>query len=103
MKYEKHVFVCINKREEGKVCCAARGSEEVVKILKEKVATKGLAGKIRINKSGCLGQCSQGISAVVYPEGIWYGGFTLNHIDDFIESHLIHNKPLEKIRTDLKK
>jgi (2Fe-2S) ferredoxin len=25
-----------------------------------------------VNKSGCLGCCENGVSCVIYPEGIWY-------------------------------
>ena len=27
---------------------------------------------IRVNKSGCLGNCEKGVACVIYPEGIWY-------------------------------
>ncbi|OZB54533.1 MAG: ferredoxin, partial [Thiomonas sp. 14-66-4] len=26
--YKHHVFFCLNRREEGRACCAARGAEE---------------------------------------------------------------------------
>ena len=28
----------------------------------------------RINASGCLGHCQEGITAVLYPEGKWFTG-----------------------------
>lgn len=99
MKFDKHVFICINQRESGKECCASKGSEELLKVMKEEVAKRGLKGKIRINKAGCLDQCSKGISMVVYPEGVWYGHVTLNDLHEIIESHLIGNKPVERLRT----
>lgn len=100
MRFEKHVFICVNQREPGKVCCAARGSEEVATAMKEEIKKRGLHAKIRINKSGCLDQCAKGISMVVYPEGVWYGGVTQEDVTEIIESHLIGNKPVERLRTD---
>ncbi len=69
--FECHVFICTNKKSEGKECCADKGSavlhEELKLWAKEKYG-----GRIRINKSGCLDFCAQGITAVIYPKGEWH-------------------------------
>ncbi|MDO8526569.1 MAG: (2Fe-2S) ferredoxin domain-containing protein [Deltaproteobacteria bacterium] len=97
MKFEKHVFICINQREEGKACCAAKGSEEILNVMKEEIKKRGLNKKIRINKAGCLDMCTKGAAMVVYPEGVWYGNVTLEDVPEIIESHLIANKPVERL------
>lgn len=94
MKYEKHVFVCINEKSNGKKCCEAKQGLESVKILKEMIAGKGLKGKIRINKSGCLDACAYGPAMVVYPEGVWYGGIKHNELSRIVEEHLINDQPI---------
>lgn len=99
MKFEKHVFICINQRDPGKECCASKGSEKIVEVMKEEIKKRGLNKKIRVNKAGCLDQCSKGTSMVVYPEGVWYGHVTLEDIPEIIESHLLANKPVERLRT----
>ena len=44
----------------------------LMKALKFAAKQEGISG-IRVQKSGCLGQCERGISCVVYPErGVWY-------------------------------
>jgi len=98
-RFEKHIFICINKRDPGKECCSAKGSEAVVDAMKEEIKKRGLSGKMRVNKAGCLDQCSKGISMVVYPEGVWYGKVTLEDIHEIVESHLIAGKPVERLRT----
>lgn len=103
MRYTKHVFICQNERETPKACCFAKGSPDVLALMKEIIQEKNLAAKIRINKSGCLGQCAKGISIVVYPEGVWYGHVTKEDVREIIESHLIGDKPVERLRTDLEK
>ncbi len=70
--------------------------------MKEEVKRRGLNGKIRINKAGCLDQCSKGVSIVVYPEGVWYGHVTQADVAEIIESHLAGNAPVERLRTDIK-
>ena len=67
--------------------------------MKEEIKKRGLAGKIRVNKAGCLDQCSKGVSMVVYPEGVWYGKVTLEDVHEIIESHLMTGKPVERLRT----
>lgn len=96
--FEKHIFICTNRRDPGKECCASKNSEEVVTLMKEAIKKLGLNKKIRINKAGCLDQCSKGISMVVYPEGVWYAHVTIADVPEIIESHLIGNKPVERLR-----
>lgn len=101
MRFEKHIFICLNERppEHPSGCCKAKGSEEILNTMKEEIKKRGLAKKIRINKAGCLDQCSKGVSIVVYPEGVWYGHVTQQDVVEIVESHLIGNKPVERLRT----
>ena len=46
--------------------------------------TRGVPS-IRVQKSGCLGQCERGISCVVYPEGVWYTLTGEENIPDLLE------------------
>ena len=69
--YKKHVFVCENQRNSSdKKSCGKIGIPLRIS-LKRKIVEKKLNNKIRINKSGCLGKCSQGPCVVVYPQGKW--------------------------------
>lgn len=102
MRYEKHIFICLNERPPDNPvgCCKAKGSEEILNFMKEEVKKRGLAKKIRVNKAGCLDQCAKGVSIVVYPEGVWYGRVTREDVLEIIESHLLGNKPVQRLRTD---
>ncbi|MBI3543623.1 MAG: (2Fe-2S) ferredoxin domain-containing protein [Deltaproteobacteria bacterium] len=73
--YEAHLFICTNRREKGE-CCASKGSAELRDKLKAlvKSAHPEWKGRVRVNASGCLGHCEQGITAVLYPEGKWLTG-----------------------------
>jgi (2Fe-2S) ferredoxin len=98
--YEKHVFVCINERDplDPRGCCAAKGSEAIREQLKDRVAAAGLKKKIRVNAAGCLDQCAHGVTVVVYPEAVWYGGVQLSDVDEIFESHLVQGRPVERLR-----
>jgi (2Fe-2S) ferredoxin len=92
--YQKHIFVCVNQKAEGKVCCANEGGEAFFVYLKERLTAKGLhgPGKIRVTKSSCLGRCASGPCMVIYPEGTWYRYHSFQDIDAIVEQHLISQK-----------
>jgi (2Fe-2S) ferredoxin len=98
--FQRHVFVCTNVRPAGhpKGCCAGKGSEAVRDALKEQVAKRGLKGSVRANAAGCLDACEHGVSIVVYPENVWYGGVTLQDVDEIVEEHLVNGRPVERLR-----
>ena len=93
--YKKHVFVCTT----GKTC-PLDGSEQVCAALREKIVERGLKGVIRINKSGCLDQCGNGPMVVVYPEQVWYAHVRPEDAAEIVESHLIGDKPVERLLYD---
>lgn len=71
--FKKTIFVCVNAREGGRVACGnpGRGGLELCEALKRAVKQKGLKGKVRVARSGCLDLCEQGPNAFVYPGGEW--------------------------------
>ena len=99
-RFTRHVFICTNerKKDDPRGCCHARGADEVVEAFKSELAKRGLKGKIRANKAGCLDQCEKGVSIVVYPEGVWYGHVTKADVLEIIEKHLLGGTPVERLR-----
>lgn len=97
MRYDKHVFVCANQKGEGKACCGETKGLALVGLFREQLKAKGLHGKIRVQKSGCLDVCSRGPALVVYPEGTYYGNVTNEDVNRIVEEHLIANKPVSEL------
>ena len=98
-KFEKHIFVCCNQRPEGdpRGSCDPSGKSELQRLFKIKLAQRGIKGKVRANKSGCLDQCEHGPNVVVYPEAVWYGGVTASDVDEIVDSHIIGNQPVQRL------
>ncbi len=72
----KTLFVCVNARADGRTACAnpGRGGDEVCSALKHEVKKRGLKGRVRVARAGCLDLCEKGPNAFLYPEGRWYSG-----------------------------
>lgn len=83
--YKAHLFVCTNDRgPDGKrPSCAQRGSAELRDSVK--TACKGMTG-VRVNASGCLDRCEQGIAAVLYPAGQWFEGLTRDDTQTLVDA-----------------
>lgn len=69
-KLDFHFFICTNAKEKGGDC-ATKGSLQMLEELKSWARDQKFSKKIRINKSGCLGRCEEGIVAVAYPQNDW--------------------------------
>ena len=98
-RFERHVFVCTNRRPDGDArgCCAAKGSEEVRDLFKKSLKARGISKRVRANAAGCLDACATGVTVVVYPEGVWYGGVTTGDVEEIIERHLVGGQVVERL------
>lgn len=98
--YRYHVFFCVNRREDGRACCANHHAQEVRDYAKQRIKLLGLdgAGGIRINTAGCMDRCEEGPVMVIYPEGTWYTYVDKEDIDEIIDQHLEQGHIVERLR-----
>jgi (2Fe-2S) ferredoxin len=101
MKYKKHIFICTNQRAEGqrKSCGEACGME-LVQEFKKQLKERGLGKDYRAQRTGCLDTCELGPSVVVYPEGVFYGGVTPADVQEIIDSHIVNDVPVERLKLE---
>ena len=99
--YQRHIFFCLNQRENGEASCGDHDAQAAFDHCKARVKQAGLAGpgKVRVNKAGCLDRCAGGPIAVVYPEAVWYSYVDASDIDEIVESHLRDGKVVERLLT----
>ena len=97
--FQRHVFVCVNERAPGnpKGCCKAKGAEQVRDELKKRLYEIGLKGVVRANNAGCLDQCENGVTVVVYPEQVWYGHVTVADVPELIDRHILRGEFVERL------
>ena len=99
MIYDKHVFVCINQRAKDaarKSCGEAHGLE-LIDALKKEITARGIKGKLRIQKSGCLDICDFGPTLVIYPQGTFYVGVSVTDVPELIEHEFVKDERLERL------
>ena len=98
--FKHHVFFCCNQRGEDETCCNNAGATTAQTYAKDRIGELRLkgAGKVRINKAGCMDRCDTGPVLVVYPEGVWYSYVDNEDIEEIIQEHLVHGRVVERLR-----
>ena len=98
LKYKKHIFVCTNQRDGGKESCGEGKGMELVNEFKNLIKEHKLNTDMRAQKAGCFDVCAHGPAVVVYPDGIFYGKVQLSDVKEIFEEHLLHNRPVERLK-----
>ena len=86
---QRYLFVCINRRPDGdpRGSCAEKGAESIVLALKDALVRRGAARDIaRVCSTSCLDLCETGISVVLEPEHVAYGGVTHADIEELADT-----------------
>ena len=98
--YRYHVFFCVNQREDGRQSCGQCGAQGQRDYLKRRSKELGIAGpgQVRINTAGCLDRCEQGPVIVVYPDDVWYTYVDREDLEEILQEHLVHGRPVERLR-----
>lgn len=98
-KYNKHIFICINERDEDnpKGSCARCGGKEIRMKFVQLINQHGLKGKVRANKSGCLDACEMGASVVIYPGSQWYVKVKPEDVDEIFETSVLNNDTVVRL------
>lgn len=98
--FTHHLFVCCNQRsaDHPRGCCDPDGGGSLRSALKSEIRRRKLGPLVRANKSGCLEQCEHGPTVAIYPQGIFYGGVTLQDVPRIVEETIIGGRVLEDLQ-----
>jgi len=85
-----HVFVCSSSRINGQQqgFCHAKDSIEIVQALIEELEDRDLTGEVMVTNTGCFGVCQAGPIVLVYPDGVWYSGVSVDDVGEIVDSHI---------------
>jgi len=65
--------------------------------MKKELKARGISKLVRANNAGCLDQCERGVTVVVYPEQVWYGGVTVDDVTEIVDKHLVGGQVVERL------
>ena len=97
--YCKILFVCVNARQPGEVCCAHRDSEPIAAALKARVKALGFSCAVRVSKSGCQDLCAKGPNVMVFPDYVWYHGVTSSDVERIVDETIRDLQPASSAPT----
>lgn len=101
-KPEKHVFVCMQVREEGHPfgSCSQGGGEDTYMLFMTELKERSLDGKVQVTNTGCMGgPCHAGPTVIVYPDGVkYYNVRTPEDIAAIFDEHLIGGTPVARLQ-----
>lgn len=98
-KPKYHVFICTSCRINGqqKGYCYSKEAVDIVQTMMEEIDNRELSGEVMITNTGCFGICQSGPILVVYPEGIWYKGVTVDDVFEIVESHFEKGQKVDRL------
>ncbi len=83
----KKVFVCQN------TTCKQQGSDKVLAAFEQCLSSEE-ADSIKIEASGCLGQCGSGPMVLVAGDKIWYSKIRVRDVPAIVKQHLLGDRPV---------
>lgn len=76
-----NVYVCVGSS------CHLKGSYDVIKLLKEALATHHLEDKVHLSAAFCLGQCKDGVSVKIDDEIVC--SVSQENFEDFFNQRIL--------------
>lgn len=100
--FKYHILICSHLKPSGKGCCPQFPAEDAISFLKEKTKALGITGvgKTRVSQAGCLGRCTKRPVMVIYPQAIWYRYESYDDLQEIIDSHLLKNTIVERLKIE---
>ena len=81
----------------GGTGCLSSNSKDIIEEFEKQIKERKLEDKVRVNKVGCFGFCSQGPFVKIYPEDTLYRGVTVADVTEIMEKDIIGNEIVERL------
>jgi len=81
----------------GGTGCLSSDSKAILEEFEKEIKERKLEDKVKVNKVGCFGFCSQGPFVKIYPEDTLYRGVTVADVKEIMDEDIIGNKIVERL------
>ncbi len=81
----------------GGTGCLSSDSKAILEEFEKEIKERKLEGKVKVNKVGCFGFCSQGPFVKIYPEDTLYHGVTVADVKDIMDQDIVGNTIVERL------
>jgi len=85
---------------EIRVCstgCRALGALDVCRDLEKQIAERGIADRVRVVRTGCLGLCAGAVAVSISPGDIFYRGVTPADVPEIIDRSVLGGSVIERL------
>ncbi|MFN6991228.1 MAG: NADH-quinone oxidoreductase subunit NuoF, partial [Fervidobacterium sp.] len=72
--------------------CISAGEESVKQAFERKLKEYGLDSVVSVVETGCMGACSLGPLAIIYPDGVYYQKLTPKSAEKIVEEHILKGR-----------
>ena len=94
MAIESHVLIC------GGSACSSSGSNNITAEFKKELEAAGLASKVEVLQTGCLGFCEQGPIVKIMPQGTFYVHVKVEDVKEIVAEHLVKGRVVGRLCYD---
>ncbi len=98
MKYfRSHVLVSVDP------VCLEKGALELLDAIQDELVSQGLIDEVQVLETSRINGCSMGPEIMVYPEGVHYGGLTVDDVPYLVEEHFLKGRIATKFAIETTK
>ena len=81
----------------GGTGCLSSDSKAIIEEFEKEIKERKLEDKVKVNKVGCFGFCSQGPFVKIYPEDTLYRGVTVADVKEIMDQDIVGNNIVERL------
>ncbi len=89
-KYDYRIYICSGAG------CVSSNCGQVYDAFVSEIQKRGLANKVNVYRTGCMGTCAVGPVILVLPDRVFYTEVDEKKAKEIIESHIIGGKAIEE-------
>jgi len=81
----------------GGTGCTAMGSAQVYEAFEQQIEKQGLAGRVRVKRTGCHGFCEKGPLVVILPEHFFYTGVEVEDVEEIVNKTVLGGESVDRL------